>query len=543
MMAARLSNPGYTPAIRELAALLDVIANEEDEKLATNAERAILRIDERHRARVVDAAVAKVRDAQRPGRGRLTRLLGRLGGQAAIQWLEGALADADLKTRRQAARALGKVAPTPEIERALVTAWDQASSDDDRRVLAEALGKVGGEAARARLHESGFARATLMLDRKEARAAPGAVDTTRAMPKDVTVRFHARAGLEEIVALEIGDAWRPRVVGGGVVEAKLRGPLSRATAVRTAIEVGFPLAPVALSEDLAATIVGAITAPAAMAILRAYSRTEPGAPIRFRVAFAHGGHRRAVAWRVAELVRGATSELVNDPRASTWEVLVDDDAKGRTVGIELLPRGFTDDRFVYRQEQVAASSHPTIAAAIALVAPRSTHDVVWDPFVGAGAELVERAYLGPYARLLGTDTDARAAAAARANLSRASVANATIEVTDACTYTPRGVTLILTNPPMGRRLHRGSHRELLERFVRHAAKILAPGGALVWTAPDVRVRALAVAAGLALDRSWTVDMGGFTAELCVHRKGSPVPRRRPARPARPRAPTSTKHQP
>ena len=34
-------------------------------------------------------------------------------------------------------------------------------------------------------------------------------------------------------------------------------------------------------------------------------------------------------------------------------------------------------------------------------------DVVWDPFVGSGTELVERALAGPYARLLGSDTDPR----------------------------------------------------------------------------------------------------------------------------------------
>ena len=77
----------------------------------------------------------------------------------------------------------------------------------------------------------------------------------------------------------------------------------------------------------------------------------------------------------------------------------------------------------------------------------------------------------------------------------------------------------MTNPPMGRRVQRGTHGELLERFVDHAAKVLVPGGVLVWAAPDPRkLHARAERAGLVLDRAFTVDMGGFPAELSVHRK-------------------------
>ncbi|HVH41157.1 MAG TPA: methyltransferase, partial [Labilithrix sp.] len=187
--------------------------------------------------------------------------------------------------------------------------------------------------------------------------------------------------------------------------------------------------------------------------------------------------------------------------------------------IELVPRAYSDERFVYREELVAASSHPTIAAALARVAPRNESDVVWDPFAGAGAELVERARLGPYSRLVGTDTDPRAVAAARANLRRAGVVNASIETADACEHIPEGVTLIITNPPMGRRVQRGTHADLLERFVSHAARVLVPGGALVWLVPEPGpIRRRAESAGLVLDRAFSVDMGGFSAELAIYSK-------------------------
>jgi predicted RNA methylase len=563
-LAVRVRDAGYTPGIRDLGPLLGLFG-EEDEDLARATERAVLRIEKRFAARIVTHTIAVLATATRPARGRLARLLGRIASESgaagetdktdgeteARTWLIGALTDADPKTRHTAARALGKLRPKDAaergiMERALLDAWDAAGGDDDRRALADALGKVGSKAARDRLASTaseGLAqtatRATLMIDRSAARERPGAIDLGRAADGPIAIRFHTRTGLEEIVRGELGDDWRPRVSGPGLVDARLTGPLAAAAAIRTAAHVGFPLDPTQVrrserpdaarqssrgndsgdsgdSEELAATIVRAITDPRALAIFRAFTRTD-GGPIRFRLAWTRGGHRRALAWRCAELVAAATSELVNDPTESTWEVIVDDHRD--RVAIELVPRGFVDERFAYRGATVAASSHPTIAAALARLVPPRPDDVVWDPFVGAGAELVERARLGPYKALIGTDLERAAIDAASANLSAAGIYDATLVVADAASYEPKGVTLIVTNPPMGRRVQRGTHGELLERFVDHAARILVPGGALVWAVPDPqKLHARAESAGLVLDHAFTVDMGGFPAEMSVHRK-------------------------
>jgi predicted RNA methylase len=544
-LLARVRDPGYTPGVRDLGGLLALL-DAEDDDLARETERAVLRIEGRHATRVVSETVTRAREATRPARGRLARLLGRLATSApepavleARAWLAEALEDADPKTRHTAARALGKLrpadaAPREALEQVLLAAWDRGG-EDDRRALAEALGKIGGPASRARLAEATPAapalvqrasRAALMIDRGAARDRPGAIDLTRALEGPVAIRFHARTGLEAVVLGELADAgegagaWRPRLAGPGLVDARLTGALARAAAVRTALFAGFPLDPVPVREELAEAIVRAILEPRALAILRAFTRTD-GGPIRFRLAWTKGGHRRALAWRCAELVAAATSELVNDPTESTWEIVVEDHPD--RVAIELVPRGFVDERFLYRTATVPASSHPTIAAALArLVAPRPD-DVVWDPFVGAGAELVERARLGRYAAMFGTDLELDAIDAARTNLRGAGITDARLEVADAVTYAPRakgGVTLILTNPPMGRRVQRGTHGELLETFVDHAARVLAPGGCLVWAVPDAqRLHVRAERAGLALERAFTVDMGGFPAELSVHRKG------------------------
>jgi tRNA G10 N-methylase Trm11 len=89
-------------------------------------------------------------------------------------------------------------------------------------------------------------------------------------------------------------------------------------------------------------------------------------------------------------------------------------------------------------------------------------------------------------------------------------------VGDALTVAPpRGLSLILTNPPMGRRVLR--HQDvaaLLERFVARAAAVLPPGGRLVWISPaPERTHAAAARAGLGVDLRRTVDMGGFDAEI------------------------------
>jgi 23S rRNA G2445 N2-methylase RlmL len=68
---------------------------------------------------------------------------------------------------------------------------------------------------------------------------------------------------------------------------------------------------------------------------------------------------------VAEAVSKVRPELVNDPTASPWEVVVDD-ANG-ALQVELRPR-WHDERFAYRVGEVPAASHPTIAAAIARLA-------------------------------------------------------------------------------------------------------------------------------------------------------------------------------
>jgi 23S rRNA G2445 N2-methylase RlmL len=228
--------------------------------------------------------------------------------------------------------------------------------------------------------------------------------------------------------------------------------------------------------------------------------------------------------------------LINDPTGSPWMIRISRISKGSRSpspsvppSIELEPRRLADPRFAYRQTAVYAASHPTLAAALARVAGVRADDTVWDPFTGAGTELIERALLGPAMQLIGTDLDPRAVACAATNLEAAGITvPARMVAMDCLAFQDAAPTLIISNPPMGRRVQRGTLGPLLERFSTHAAAVLAPGGRLVWLAPDPkRTDSLLKAAGLSLAYRQPVDMGGFDAELQRWDKrlpGSPRPR-------------------
>ena len=69
----RFRDPGYTPAFRELGALLELTSEGDDD-----AVKAILRIDAQHRPKIARAVAKQARNAVRPARGRLTRLADRI---------------------------------------------------------------------------------------------------------------------------------------------------------------------------------------------------------------------------------------------------------------------------------------------------------------------------------------------------------------------------------------------------------------------------------------------------------------------------------
>ncbi len=409
-------------------------------------------------------------------------------------------------------------------EAVLLARWASAPPSL-RRALAEALGKVGGAAALTLLDgaiadsaEPELRRvvdeARLKLRRTRERLSPGTILADRAPTTPTAVRVHCRHGLARMCAEELA-ALGARVADDSTVTLTLKAKLTALWTARTMLRFGFPLPtpPVAKGakledETLGNAVVSALTSKEAQAI---FARFTDG-PVRYRVEWADAGHRRALTFRVAAAVAAKRPQLVNDPTASLWEAVVVEKPR---VAVEIWPRGLTDPRFAYRRAYVPASSHPTLAAALARVGGARADDVVWDPFVGAATELVERSLLGPSRALYGTDADEAALARARENLAAAGVA-AELTLADARSFRPPlPPTLIVTNPPLGRRvLDRHTTGALYREFLTHAVTVLAPRGRIVWISPrgDETV-AYAAELGLRPTLRQRVDMGGFWAEI------------------------------
>jgi hypothetical protein len=506
----RIQDPGYTPRVAEVRSLIAGLEGAtEDEAIAL--ERALSRVG----AAAVEPVIAALPGARASARAHLVRVLGRLRDGRAVAALCALLGDADPLVQRRAASALGRLDANSESEHALLRALPAAALPEQRAIV-EALGKIGGpDASRAlaRMSRSDaelarrIENALTLIARRAERTTESAIVLDRPLGTPLTVLASCRSGLSELLLSELAPLGRARRISASVVELHFSGTLGELFRARTALEWGVRL-PLGRATDLATAIAEALVTDDARRVFAAWTLGTP----RFRVEFAEGGRQRRESWAVARAVRGLSSTLVNDPRCATWEVVVQHRAP--EPQLVLVPRGFDDPRFAYRCRDVPAASHPTVAAALARAAGVRNDDVVWDPFVGSGLELVERARLGPYRRLVGTDIDSRALDAARENLRAAGVI-AELGLADAAAHRASGVTLILTNPPMGRRVARERDlSKLFEAFLAHAARTLVPGGRLVWLSPlPSLTREVGERVGLMPQAGPPVDMGGFEAEL------------------------------
>ncbi|HEY0482534.1 MAG TPA: methyltransferase [Kofleriaceae bacterium] len=545
-LAAELARPSFTPGARDAPALVELIVRG-DEPAAARAAAAIARLGDAGRAAITarldaaDTATARhprtaagaiadsvagsaagaslagsAADAADDGaKARLVGALGllaRTGDAEARARLIAQVGDPAARVRKAAAVALGKLGGD-DARQALIARWDQGdATPDERRALAEALGKLGGGDALGRLKaldagdDAELARrrdrAVIMAERTAGRGDASRIRDDIAPPVPLAIRLGCRPGLGALLGDELaalGIASRP--VGDRGAELAWARPLASLFASRlwATLAIPFPLA----AGDLAAAITQTLTAPPLLGLLRAWTEGT----IRWRLGFAHG-HKRAVVWRVARDVTAAVPALVNDPTATTWDVVVDDET--RTLALE--PRRLDDPRFAYRVADIPAASHPTVAAALAWLGEARPADRVWDPFCGSGLELIERARRGPLRSLLGTDLDPAALDAARANLAAAGL-TAELVAADARSHAPGKVDLILTNPPLGSRVQLDA-AALLVAALPNLARGLAPHGRLVWITPSPRrTTPAAEQLGLTCTRRHPVDLGGVRGQL------------------------------
>ncbi len=533
-LEARLSDPGFSPGRKDFAELFAVLLGD-DEALADKAHAALAKGG----SAAAKAGIALTDVPERKAH-RVARLLGVLGGEEARAHLEKRLALSVGKERRWVATSLAKVWPEGS-EGPLLAVLESANGSEDVRAFVQALGKVGGARTVAALDKITatdpetvrvIEKARVLLARTQARPTEGqriSVDLSRPLGK-VTVRLTCREGLESLLADEVVARARrtskPVATGKGYVTVAHEGSLQPLAQVRTALSIGFEIdAFSGTDKGLAERVTEFVTSKAMLALVRNLEG-ETGKPTRFRLVLAGHGHARAIRFEVAKLVAATGAPLVNDPTASDFTITVEE--RGPRLFALVEPKNMEDTRFAWRSRDVPAASHPTIAAALARLSRPSPDDVVWDPFCGSGLELVERAKVARAVAVVGTDVSEDALAAARENVRASGVDNVILELGDSRTHTiPRGLTTVITNPPLGRRVLRGEHADVVSHVLRRVGEALPHGGTLVWVSPSRGFDKVAEGAGLVLERGLDVDLGGFMGRIEVRRKDESIARTDP----------------
>jgi precorrin-6B methylase 2 len=252
------------------------------------------------------------------------------------------------------------------------------------------------------------------------------------------------------------------------------------------------------------------------ALSRRILRTFTQGAIRYRLNYVDKGHQRGAVRRLAARIYALCPEILNDAREVTWTADIHPVPEGNSV--ELRPNITPDPRFYYRKGDVPAASHPPLAAALARFAGRVENEIVWDPFCGSGLELIESALLGGVHKIYATDRDAAALAVARTNFAAAGIKTVPInfsradfrDFARAGGLSPNGVTLVITNPPMGKRVSVGDLRRLMEDLFNVAAQALKPGGRLVLMNPLLLHTPHPF---FQLQSRHPVDFGGFECQM------------------------------
>lgn len=429
-------------------------------------------------------------------------------------WLRSLLRDPDEKIRRYAMAALPKIGAEASDEEALIELLQRENpAERERKYLARALDKIGGKATldvADKLPVQTALKVKASIAREE---SPSTIRLDEKIEKVAGLQIHLRnrRGLEGFVRQEVESSPQAR----RLFEVKCSRP--------GLVEL-TPLADFRLSDLLSLRcfgtlgfVLGKIPKPDAAPIAKVLAasshllQTLTQGSIRYRLEFPSLGHQRALVREIANRVYALSPYLLNDARSAPWAVEIHPH-EGQFF-VELRPRLSPDPRFSYRRLDVPAASHPPLAACMARLAGNSGDDVVWDPFCGSGLELIERGLLGGVRKLLGSDRSASAIDIAKSNLAAATLrveadfVHGDFREADLAS---NSISQIITNPPMGRRVPIPNLAGLIADLLETAARVLQPGGVLVFANPlSVRPQD----ARLKLDMKQRIDLGGFDVQL------------------------------
>lgn len=370
--------------------------------------------------------------------------------------------------RRSLITCLGHLGVDADAESALLNFWKLEKRDDQLRVLAAALGRVGASESQSALKscpssaplvQREVARALSAIGSRQirTRAGEGRVAGDE-ISHGVMVRLRCRSGLGELLLNALPATLRnPKETAPGQIDAELHGSLNSLFACRLWSEAVLCVPAAGKGPET----FGTALAGEAGALLR---KLTQGAPT-WRLHLPNASRGELLDYVRAS--QASAPDLPNSPERAVWEL------RPTSSALELLPRFWPDPRFKYLQASIPAMTHPPLAAALAALSEPSAEDVVWDPFCGAGTELAERAKAGPYSRLIGSDRDAAAIAAARRNLQ--GIDRMDLQVADALKLKVAGVNVLLTNPPYGRKIQGGNTESLLRKLLANASQSMRHG--------------------------------------------------------------------
>lgn len=453
--------------------------------------------------------------------------------EAVKVWLRGLLQDPCEKIRRYAMAALPKLGAGAAEETELLALLRTTPLEREKNFLKRSLEKIGGSAALQAITENASGSQPETEQKLRANLArtqsPSVLqlDSPLLEFNDLPIHLRNRHGLAAIVRAEVeaseraGGKFRVAEVREGLVTVTASAPFTLADiyALRCFGTVGFGIGTASVSAQAALldALASVITAPAARRLMQTFT----AGPIRYRLNFVAKGHQRNAVRLLANRVYALCPEILNDPRSATWEIDIHPGA--HQVAVELRPKLSPDPRFTYRRNDVPAASYPPLAACLAQFAGQAPDEVVWDPFCGSGLELIERALRGGVGGIYGTDRSPEAIAIAKANFAAAPLS--LIQPKFTCSdfrdwaaiegLGPNKVSLIITNPPLGKRVPVPDMNRLISDLFSVAAVVLRPGGRLAMVNPlrqETRPRQLKLQARHA------IDLGGFRCRVELYRK-------------------------
>jgi len=517
LMQVRIAQPGWRPGRSDISELMAVwsyltdfdhdVASKKIAKMDAPAAKVALScletLDSRGRAEltrpVLKAAINAAGVANSP-----------LPTELILASCRKFLTDREPRIRKSAAQAIGssfgqfdgkmRSAMTAE----LIKAYKQASDASEIKALTDSLGKTGSPEALEILKESSgksVDKAAIKLQRDligdnslVKKCLPGAfVDSGK-----MIVWF--TRGVEKL--------------------AKEKSLFSKATSIEPGVLVVENMSWLKLEGNnlwrRAGFVIGETRdhSPGNLALIlsgvrdRIFSATEGGESGNIKIRLGRkAGVSRGFIWDFAQKLMTLDSGLINDGRAAAWEL--------ESIGeyAVLIPLQCEDRRFSWRNSDVDGASDPTIAASIVELARIAPNDVVFDPFCGAGTELILAARLSPKARLIGTDIDEQAIRSASESVFKAGVKVEFFQQ-NGLNFTSTKVDVVISNPPFGMRTIRGEARAVLEDFFMGIRKKLNPNGRVVILshAPS-STQQWAEAGGLKLSRTAPIFLGRMPCEL------------------------------